>query len=191
MRHNKSRYRLNRFTSWRKATLRSMAGNLILRQSIRTTKDKAKAARPLVENLISLARDNSLTSKRRAFSVLGSHKLVSFLFAEIGPRYKNISSGFTRIIGLGNRRGDGAESVIFELTQIVKKEPKKHKEEKTAHGPQPEKVAPEQKESPKEEKKVDTALAVKERPRVEKPQKPDRKFFKGLRNIFKKERDSL
>ncbi|MCM8763371.1 MAG: 50S ribosomal protein L17, partial [Candidatus Omnitrophica bacterium] len=117
MRHQKSRYQLNRFTSWRKATLVSLAKNLLIHQSIKTTKVKAKAARRLVERLISLGKENTLSAKRRAYQILGEHRLVSLLFNEIASRFGNRNGGYTRILPLGRRRGDNASLVIFELTE--------------------------------------------------------------------------
>jgi large subunit ribosomal protein L17 len=188
MRHRKSRGFLNRFTSWRQATLLSLAKNLLIHQSIRTSLSKAKAARPLAERLISQAKRNTLAAKREAFRILGEHALVKVLFDEIGPRFSNRQSGFTRIINLGRRRGDDAEIVILELTEIKKKEKKVHKKEKETK-PQEQPEAGPIKEKPAPEKKTETAAAVKEKPPITK--KPTKKFLGGLRNIFKKERDSL
>jgi len=177
MRHNKSRFQLNRFTSWRRATVLSLVKNLIIYQSIRTTKVKAQAAKPVAEKLISWALSNTLAAKRQANKILGDHKLVSILFNEIGPRFKGRLGGYTRILGVGRRRGDNAEVVIFELTEIKKKEQKK----------QPKK---EKEEKPLEEKKPE---APQEKPPVTHPEskKAPKKFLGGIRRIFKKERDSL
>lgn len=155
----------------------SLAKNLFIYQSIKTSLHKAKAAKPLIEKLISLAKQNTLAAKRQVFKLLGDHKLVSYIFSEIGPRFAKIQSGYTRIINLARRRGDNAQIVILELTQIKKKEVKKPKQELA-------------KEKPSEEKKPEAkGVAVKEKPPIAK--KPTKKFLGGLRNIFKKERDSL
>jgi len=187
MRHKLLRLQLNRFTSWRKATLKSLAQALVLHQSIKTTLTKAKAARPLAEELISLAKANTLSAKRRAFDILGGHKLVKILFDEIGPRFAKRNSGFTRIINLGSRRGDNAKTAILEFTEIEKKEKKVHKKSKESaeQSKHPEATATEKK--PAEEKKA--PAQVMEKPPLEK--KPSRKFLGGIKNIFKKERDSL
>ncbi|MFA5145242.1 MAG: 50S ribosomal protein L17 [Candidatus Omnitrophota bacterium] len=177
MRHKKARLQLNRFTSWRKSTIISLTKNLLIQQSIKTTLHRAKAAKPFIEKLISLTKKNSLVAKREAFKILGDHKLVSFAFSEIGPRFAKIQGGYTRIINLGNRRGDDARMVIFELTQIKEKETTKPKKEIKSEA------------RPEEHKEIETAAAVKERPPVGK--KPAKKFLGGLRGIFKKERDSL
>jgi len=191
MRHAKKRLQLSRFTSWHKATIRSLARNVIINQSIKTTLSRAKASRQVIEKLISLAKENTLFARRQAQKVLGEHKLVAILFNEIGPRFSKRSSGFTRIISLGKRRGDDAEMVIFELTEIKKKEVKKAKTAKEAK-PQPVQVADEKvesktvKEETPEEKKHELA---KESPARDK--KPQKKFIGGIRSIFRKKSDSL
>ena len=192
MRHAKKRLQLSRFTSWHKATIKSLARNVIIHQSIKTTLTRAKASRQMIEKLITLAKENTLFARRQAQKVLGEHKLVSLLFNEIGPRFSKRNSGFTRIIGLGKRRGDDAEMVIFELTEIKKKEVKKVKptKEEKSQPVQPADEIIEAKvvgEKAVEEKKPE--LAVKENPaKVKKPQK---KFIGGIRNIFRKKSDSL
>lgn len=187
MRHKKTKYQLNRFTSWRKATLKSLARNLLIEQRIRTSRVKAKAVRPLVEQLVTLARKNTLFAKRRAASILNNdHNLVKHLFEEIGPRFQKRTGGYTRIINLGPRRGDNMPLVIFELTEI-KEKPKKEKKKKEKSSVQ-EEAKP---EKPVEENKPKAHPETKEKPAVEKKGKPEKKFFKGIKNIFKKERDSL
>ncbi|MDD5156057.1 MAG: 50S ribosomal protein L17 [Candidatus Omnitrophica bacterium] len=189
MRHKKSKSLNNRFTSWKKATLISLAKSLLIHQTIVTTRSKASSAQPLVEKLISLAKDNSLAAQRRAYSVLGEHRLVSLLFKEIGPRFQGRSGGYTRIFNLGSRRGDNARQVIFELTEIKKKEGKKPRKAKTQEAKPAEESAA-QPQAPLEEKKTKTEVMPKEeRPPISK--KPAKKFLGGLRKIFKKERDSL
>ncbi len=189
MRHKLTRHRLNRFTSWREATLKSVARNLLIRQSIKTSMAKAKAAQPLVEKLITLARHNNLSARRQAFEVLQDHLLVRALFTEIGPRFVSRNGGYTRIINLGQRRGDNAKLVLFELTEIKKKEPAKAhkgKDKETADA----EIHPETPvEQPHGEKKPSPGPSAKEKPPMTK--KPSKKFLGGLRNIFKKERDSL
>jgi len=189
MRHKKRRLKLNRFTSWQEATLKSLARNLIVYESMRTTLARAKAVRPLAEKLVALAKENSLSAKREAFTVLGDHKLVSLLFSEIGPRFAKRASGYTRIINLERRRGDDAKIVIFELTEL-KPKVKKVKKVKETKGGEVKASTEAVPEEAVEEKKVETQeAALKEKPPVIK--KPAKKFLGGIRNIFKKERDSL
>lgn len=185
MRHKKQRYQLNRFTSWRKSTINSLARSLLIYQSIRTTLHRAKAVRPLVEKLISLAKQNSLAARRQAAKILNDHKLVSILFTDIGPRFAKKQGGYTRIVNLGARRGDNARLTILELTEIKEKKvkkPKKEKEEK----PQ-ETLA----EGLREEKKPEAPQVPKEKEKPPLAKKPSKKFLGGIRNIFKKERDAL
>ncbi|MDD5042673.1 MAG: 50S ribosomal protein L17 [Candidatus Omnitrophica bacterium] len=194
MRHAKRRYQLGRFTSWHDATIISLARNIIINQSIKTTLHRAKASRQAIEKLISLAKENTLFARRRAQEILGEHRLVKVLFEEIGPRFSKRAGGFTRIIGMGKRRGDDAEMVILELTEIKKKEIKKSKsakkENKPVHAKNDEAEPAESRpveEGAEKEKSADPA--VKEKPA--KGRKPEKKFIGGIRNIFKKKSDSL
>jgi len=197
MRHKLKRHRINRFTSWRKATLKSLVKSVLFYESIRTTKGKALLAQPLVDKLIGMARVDSLANKRRAFSILGDHALVTKLFGDIARRFDGKVSGFTRMINMGLRRGDSASVVILELTEIKKKVTKHHKVKKEAAVPAEPSAAqgPAPGETPQEGeaqvKKPETKVATveKERPPVSK--KPSKNFLGGLRRIFKKERDSL
>ena len=119
MRHRMKKGRLNRRTSWRKATLKSMANDLFTYQRIETTLVKAKALRGFAEPLITLAKKNpeSVSARRKAFQKLCDKTVVKSLFDAIGPLYKDINGGYTRIMACGNRRGDGAEMAIIELTK--------------------------------------------------------------------------
>ncbi len=194
MRHNKARNQLNRFTSWRKATILSLARSLFIYQRISTTVARAKAARSLIDKLITMGKENSLAKKRQAFKLLGDHKLVSMLFNDIAPRFNKRQGGYTRLLLLGKRRGDDAQLAILELTEIKEKAKKvkknKDKEIKPAAptpGEAAEKTQPIPEKPVVEKSKVETA--VKERPPVTK--KPAKKFFSGIKNIFKKKSDSL
>ena len=189
MRHAKKRLQLGRFTSWHDATIKSLAKNVILCQSIKTTLHRAKASRQMIEKLITLGKKNTLFSRRQAQKILGEHKLVNLLFNEIAPRFSKRASGFTRIIGIGKRRGDDAEMVIFELTEIKKKEVKPVKHAKEAK-PQPaQDVEKQAEEKTVEEIKGEPKPIIKERPA--KSKKPQNKFLGGIRSIFKKKSDSL
>ena len=190
MRHGKKRLQLSRFTSWHDATIKSLARNIIIHQSIRTSISRAKSVRPLVEKLISLAKANTLSAKRQAFKILGDHKLVSQLFSDIGPLSVKRTGGYTRIITLAKRRGDDAQIVIFELTDKKIKEIKKAKKAKEADlKPKAESSLETHEEKPVEKKVKESATLVKERQDTAK--KPAKKFLGGIRSIFKKQRDSL
>ncbi|MFA5287001.1 MAG: 50S ribosomal protein L17 [Candidatus Omnitrophota bacterium] len=190
MRHGKKRLQLSRFTSWHKATLKSLVRNMIIHQSIKTSLSRAKLAKPLVEKLISLAKKNTLSAKRQAFKVLGDHKLVSLLFKDIGPLSAGRNSGYTRIISLVKRRGDNAQIVIFELTDKKVKEIKKTKKAKDTNLKPKEENSLDAHEDASVEKKVkEPTTLVKDRQEI--ARKPNKKFLGGIRSIFKKQRDSL
>ena len=137
MRHRKRRTKLSMMTSHRDATLRNMVKSLLRYQKITTTIRRAKEARRLAEHVITVARTDSIVSRRRAYSILTDRDLVARLFKEIAPLFKERHSGFTRIIPLGYRRGDGATMAILELTEkkIIEKKPKRKKEEAKTEGP--------------------------------------------------------
>jgi len=132
MRHHKGNRKLGMKTSHRKAFMRNMARNIIKFEKIQTTSRRAKEARRVVERLITLTKTDTVFSRRRAYDVLADRDLVMKLFKEIAPLFNAKQSGFTRIIPLGFRRGDGAQMVILELTErkIIEKLPKKKKKEK-------------------------------------------------------------
>jgi large subunit ribosomal protein L17 len=189
MRHRKAKDNLNRITSWRKATLISMVKSLLKYQRIKTTLVRAKMIRSIADKLITMAKKNTLTEKRRANQILSDHKEVSVLFEDIGPRFAKRQSGFTRILKLGFRRGDNAELVILELTEI--KEPKKkavkaESAAKTEHPSAAEEHAGKEKPAAQAEPKAEHKAREHDA-----GQKPAKKFLGGIRGIFKKERDSL
>ncbi len=117
MRHGMAGNRLGRSSSLRKATLRDLAKATLIHQRICTTKAKAKEARKLVDRLITLGKRGTLSSHRRAFAILCDHQLVSDLFKNTAPRFKNRPGGYTRIIPLSLRQGDGAQLAYLELTE--------------------------------------------------------------------------
>ncbi len=117
MRHKIAGNRLSRNRSLRKATMRDMARSILIEQRIFTTKAKAKEARKFIEKLITLGKKDTLAARRRAFAILCDHTLVSSLFQETAPRFKNRMGGYTRIIPFNKRIGDNAEMVFLELTE--------------------------------------------------------------------------
>ncbi|MCU0650830.1 MAG: 50S ribosomal protein L17 [Candidatus Omnitrophica bacterium] len=185
------RHRLNRRTAWRTATVRSLVQSLIIKESIKTTLARAKAARPVAEKLISWAKDNSIEKKRLAFATLGDHSLVSLLFSQIGPRFKDRAGGFTRILRLENRRGDDAQMALFQLTQLKEKEKKEKARKHEDTQAKPEKQAEKSDKQPKPASGAKEPEAKPEPQAPKKTGKPPKKFLGGIRSIFKKERDSL
>lgn len=147
MRHKIAGNRLSRNRSLRKATLRDLAKATLVDQRICTTRAKAKEARKLVEKLITLGKKDTLAARRSAFAILCDHSLVSSLFSETAPRFKNRMGGYTRIIPMANRIGDNASMVFLELTEkdrvIISGQKKKNqvKEEKPVEEAQTKPVA--------------------------------------------------
>ena len=117
MRHKIAGNRLSRNQSLRKATLRDLAKATLIDQRICTTRAKAKEARRLIEKLITLGKKDTLAARRRAFAILCDHALVSSLFKETAPRFRNRLGGYTRIIPFIKRIGDNADMVFLELTE--------------------------------------------------------------------------
>jgi len=123
MRHRKAGVKLKRDIGARRALLRSLVTSTILEERITTTIPKAKAAKPLVEKMITLAKRDTLHSRRQAAAFLLTPEAVQKLFEKIGPRFNQREGGYTRIIKLGWRKGDGAETAKLELvgSELVKR----------------------------------------------------------------------
>ena len=123
MRHRKAGVKLKRDIGARRALLRGLVTNVIEEERITTTVPKAKAARPLVERMITLAKQDNLASRRQAAAFLMTKEAVSKLFDKLGPRFNQRNGGYTRIVKLGWRKGDGAETAKLELvgSELVKR----------------------------------------------------------------------
>ena len=115
MRHRKTGRKLNRTPSHRKALLRNMVTDLLEHEEMVTTLPKAKELRPYAEKLITLGKRESLHARRRALAVIRRKSVVAKLFDDLAPRYAKRSGGYTRIIKLGNRKGDAAPLAMIEL----------------------------------------------------------------------------
>ena len=116
MRHQRNRHKLSRDSAHRKALLANLSKQLIEHERIETTISKAKAVKPEVEKLITLARRGDLHARRQAMAALGQDKFVVYkLFEEIAPRYAERPGGYTRILKLGPRRSDSTEMALIEL----------------------------------------------------------------------------
>ena len=116
MRHKKIGRRLGRDSSHRKAMFRNMAASLIEHESISTTLAKAKELRRTFEPLITLAKEDDVSRRRRAFNKIRNKAAVGKLFNEIGPRFKDRPGGYLRILKKGSRPGDSAPMVLIQLT---------------------------------------------------------------------------
>src|SRR5436190_23894300 len=134
MRHLKSGYKLKRDGGSRKALLRSLVTSVIENERIVTTVPKAKAAKPLVEKMITLAKQDTLHARRQAAQFLETPGSVKKLFDKLGARFGQRNGGYTRVVRLGWRKGDGAEQAVLELvgSELVKRaaERAKRREEK-------------------------------------------------------------
>jgi large subunit ribosomal protein L17 len=115
MRHRKAGRKFNRNTDQRKALFRNLAVSLILHERIKTTEAKAKTIRPIVERLVTLAREDTEHHRRLAMARLADERAVSKLFDVIAPRFEGQPGGYTRIYKLGPRRGDGAPMALIEF----------------------------------------------------------------------------
>ena len=118
MRHKKIGRRLGRDTSHRKAMFRNMAASLIEHESISTTLPKAKELIRVFEPLITLAKKDDLSRRRRAFNKIRNKTAVGKLFDEIGPRFKDRPGGYLRILKKGRRPGDSAPMALVQLTDF-------------------------------------------------------------------------
>lgn len=125
MRHRLSGRKLNRTGSHRRAMFRNMAVSLFRHELIRTTVPKAKELRRVVEPLITRAKIDNLARRRLAFDRLRDRQVVTKLFNEIGPRYRERPGGYMRILKAGFRLGDQAPMAIVELVDRPKLEPQK------------------------------------------------------------------
>jgi large subunit ribosomal protein L17 len=134
MRHKVGGYKLKRDGGSRKALLRGLVTSVIEQERVVTTVPKAKAVRPIVEKMITLAKRDTLHTRRQAAAFLETPGSVQKLFDKLGTRFGQRPGGYTRIVRLGNRKGDGAEQAMIELvgSQLVKRaaERAKRKEER-------------------------------------------------------------
>src|SRR6202034_3237384 len=116
MRHKKTKHKLSRDSAHRKALLMSLSKEIIEHERIKTTEAKAKAVKPEIEKLITLAKTDTLHARRQALAALSQDKFaVHRLFVDAAPRYAERPGGYTRILKLGPRRSDSTEMVFLEL----------------------------------------------------------------------------
>lgn len=115
MRHNKKTKILDRKKASREALMRSLATSLILYEKIKTTEAKAKVLRPYVEKMITLGKEPTLHHRRQLLKDLYIENAAKKVLEVLGPRYKERSGGYIRIVKIGNRQGDGAKVVQIEF----------------------------------------------------------------------------
>ncbi len=130
--------KLGRTKTHKEAMLSNMAMSLFTHRLIRTTDARAKALRPVVDRLITIAKKNTLASKRQVAETVHVPEVFKKLYAEILPHFQEKTSGYTRVIKLGVRRGDGAEMSVVELLtprpDFAAEAKDKEKKEKTGKG---------------------------------------------------------
>jgi len=152
MRHGDKVKKLSRIKSHREAMLSNMVISLLTHRMIKTTTSKAKALRPVADRLITFGKKGNLAAKREAYRILRDHNLVKKLFEEIAPQFASRNGGYTRVLRLGTRLGDGASLSLVELLTakpVVEKEKKGKKA----------KVKEEEAKKPKEEKTEKTEVS--------------------------------
>jgi len=116
MRHQRKRHQLSRDSAHRKSLMMNLSKEIIEHERIETTQAKAKAVKPHVEKLITLAKRGDLHARRQALSTLSQDKFaVHKLFEDLAPRYAERPGGYTRILKLGPRKSDSTEMVFIEL----------------------------------------------------------------------------
>ena len=214
MRHSKLNKRFGRNKSARRELIRSLARNTLIYSKIKTTLPKAKEASKLVDKLITLGKQQTLQSKRAAYDLLQDRTLVAKLVNDVAPLFKERNGGYTRIVRLSNRHGDGAELAVLELIEKPQKKPKqKVKPDKPTKAVKKQEVIQAAQEKPKavdaepkeEKQKQQKPKAKKETPAPQKteqeekhpkklkPEQPaDEKVKKGwftkIKGVFKKEK---
>ncbi len=155
MRHQVRKKRLGRHSSHRIAMFRNMVTSLIEAGRLTTTLTKAKELRSLADKMVTLAKTGTLHARRQAAQVVRTNEAVKKLFAEIGPSFKDRKGGYTRVLKLGNRHGDGAPMAIIEYLGFEKAIAKGDPDGKAASTKKPakKKVTSEATDKPKAEKK--------------------------------------
>jgi large subunit ribosomal protein L17 len=144
-----------------------MVKSLVLHGQIRTTRSRAKEAQRLADRLVTLGKDGSIHSRRKAFRVLQDRTLVKRLFADIAPRFTGVSGGYTRVARLSLRQGDGAERVLLAFSRLPAVQP--------ARPSAPPKRAPPTPSSPPPQRP-----STREQEAAEKP----KGLFEGLRKLW-------
>ncbi len=119
MRHKSAGKKLGRDAAHRKALYSNLAGALIEHGRVKTTEAKAKAVKPLAEQMITLGRRGDLHARRQALAFLRSQDVVHKLFADVAPRFADRPGGYSRIVKIGPRPGDAAQLVYLELVDYV------------------------------------------------------------------------
>jgi large subunit ribosomal protein L17 len=152
MRHQKNTRKLGRTSQHRDAMLANLVASLIKHRRVKTTLAKAKAARPLAEKLVTLGKTGTLHARRLAVAKIGQKDIVSLLFKNIAPGFKDRHGGYTRIIKLGPRQSDSAPVALLEWVDYVLETHDEPAEKKAAEPTPKKEKAP----KAKAEKKADS-----------------------------------
>ena len=174
MRHLMKVAKLNKTKSHRKALFQNLANALFKHERITTTVPKAMELRRVADRLITLAKRKDLHSQRLAFEALRDKEIVKKLFTDIGDRYSAINGGYTRVLKIGNRKGDNAPMAMIELTQRKEQEKKKKEKSKKQRRRKKQRKKPPQKKKRKRRKKQKKKRNQKQkkRQRLKKRQRP-------------------
>jgi large subunit ribosomal protein L17 len=165
MRHQRAGKKLGRDAAHRKALYANLAGALIEHGRIKTTVTKAKAVKPIAEQMITLGRRGDLHARRQAVAFLRSKDVVHYLFAEVAPRFKDRPGGYTRIVRIGPRPGDAAELAYLELVEEEVASRPQRRQRRRSEAAVPAAPAPAVEEAP-----VTEAEAVEEPAPAEEPE---------------------
>jgi large subunit ribosomal protein L17 len=176
MRHGMVNRKLGRTSAHRNALFRNQLSSLIDRERIITTLPKAKELRPQIERLITIGKTDNIHNRRQVFRVVADETLVAKLFDTLGPRFADRPGGYTRIIKIGPRRGDAAETAIIEFVgyELVKTEEKAEepvKAKKAASKKDAEPADDEQESAEEEKPKKKKKAPAKKAKSEEKPKK--------------------
>jgi len=161
VRHRVAHRKLGRTTEHRISLLRNLAASLFIHERIRTTLAKAKELRPFAERLITLSKKDSLHARRQALRIMVHKEAVTKLFRDLSARFSDRPGGYTRILKLGPRRGDGAPMAYIELVDFAFAPGKKEAASKKDRPEAKSKVVDEpEPESPPEAEEEEAAAAA-------------------------------
>jgi large subunit ribosomal protein L17 len=184
MRHRKKTIKLGRTAEHRRALLANQVCALIQHQRITTTLAKAKAVRPLAERMVTLGKNGSIHSRRRALAVLRQKGAVKKLFDDVAQRSAERNGGYTRIIKLGARKSDSARMAFIEWVdaeQVAEEKPRKERKAKREEAEaKPQQKKPEAEQSTREESKAEAPAPKEEKPAAppaEEPKPKKRRWF--------------
>ena len=165
MRHQRLKRKLGVKAAHRKALLRNLVRSLVIRKRIQTTFAKAKEASAFADQMVQLAKRGGLHARRLLIARLGCSETAHALITQIAPHFKERSGGYTRVLRLGTRVGDGAQTALLEFSTLIElpEKPKKPKKEKKPKEVKREEAAP---EKPMKEK-----VKEKEELEIKKPEK--------------------